>query len=77
MFNINVPTVKSYATKDNLAKGLAKLGVADHPHVVVRNDAGRWTAIFPFSNYSIEFLWGGQRQCFIAFYAELGFMTVG
>lgn len=77
MMDINANAVKTYATKDNLAKGLAKLGIADHPHCVVRNDEGRYTAIFPFSNYRMEFLWGGQPQCYVAYYASLGFMTLG
>jgi hypothetical protein len=61
-------TFKSYATQENLQRALEKLGFADEFHVVCRTTGGRWTAIFPFSNFN-----GG----YVARYSSLGFMTLG
>jgi hypothetical protein len=76
-YDINVPTIKSYATRENLVKALTNLKIADHPHMVVRNDEGRWTAIFPQSNFERKWLWDGNVMPYIAFYASLGFMQCG
>lgn len=46
-FSIDSPSIKSYATKENLLKALAKHGATRHygkPFAVL-NSAGRWTAI--------------------------------
>lgn len=75
--DINANTIKSYATEDNLVKALEKMQLAHHPRLTVRNAEGRWTAVFPFSNFKREWLWGGAPMCFVAFYAEKGFMTLG
>lgn len=49
-FDINNKTIKSYATKEGLAKALNKMGVdrKDRPLAVCTAN-GRWTAIFPAS----------------------------
>lgn len=39
-------TGKSYATKDNLRKAIKKAGLSEYRHVIVRNDEGRFCAIF-------------------------------
>ena len=46
----DIDKCKSYATKENLAKALDKMGVTkmDRPLPVCTSD-GRWTAIFPVS----------------------------
>lgn len=61
-------TIKSYASVENLQKGLDRLNIGDHFHVKVCLPNNRWTAIFPGSN--IE---GG----YVALYASLGFFTLG
>lgn len=47
----NIDNCKSYATKENLAKALEKMGVtrADNA-MAVCTSTGRWTAIFPVSS---------------------------
>ena len=47
MFDID--TSRSYATEENLNKGLTKLALESIPHITVRNRQGRYTAIFPYS----------------------------
>ncbi len=76
-YDLNTNVIKTYATKENLEKALAKLSISEHPHIVVRNDTGRWTAIFPFSNFERRWLWNDNVMGYLAFYAEKGFMTVG
>jgi hypothetical protein len=66
--DLNIDNAKSYATEANLMKALEKLGFAAHRHLVVCNRAGRYTAIFPFSNIK-----GG----YVALYASQGFVTLG
>lgn len=65
---MNIDNAKSYATEKNLVKALETLGFITHRHIVVRNRAGRYTAIFPASNY---------MNGYIGMYAEAGFMTIG
>lgn len=50
-FSIDSKHIKSYVTKDGLAKALKRLGVdrIRHRPFAVRNSEGRWTAIFPAS----------------------------
>lgn len=67
---LNINSSKSYATKENLAKGLAKLGLADVTHVVVCNDEGRFTAIFP-----VSFMKDSGHSLFYP--AHKGFMVLG
>jgi hypothetical protein len=43
---LNIDTAKSFATEENLEQALTKANIKDKHHVVVRNRAGRWTAIF-------------------------------
>jgi hypothetical protein len=49
-FSIDAKTIKSYATRDGLAKALDRQGVSrkDRPLAVCTAN-GRWTAIFPVS----------------------------
>lgn len=49
-FSIDSKHIKSYATKEGLAKALDKMGVdkTDRPLAVCTSN-GRWTAIFPAS----------------------------
>lgn len=50
--NLNdIDTAKSYATEDNLLAALAKLHFAPELAMVVRNRAGRWTAVFHLRDY--------------------------
>ncbi len=72
----NIDNSKSYATVDNLTKALLKLKIDHHPHLKVRNTTGRWTAIFPSSNYQNDHCFKGG-MCYIAYYASLGFFTLG
>ena len=44
--SINIDNAKSYATEKNLGKALAKASLSVLRPVVVRNRAGRFTAIF-------------------------------
>jgi hypothetical protein len=67
--NMNIDDCKSYATEIHLRRGLEKLGFADHRHLVVCNRKGRFTAIFPASNFRD----GG----YVGLYAQHGFMTLG
>ena len=49
-FSIDSKHIKSYATKEGLAKALDKMGVTrKHNAMAVCTSAGRWTAIFPVS----------------------------
>jgi hypothetical protein len=64
----DIDTAKSYATEANLIKALEKLGFADKRPMVVRNRAGRYTAIFSLSHSGID---GG----YIAVFASAGFKT--
>ena len=68
MFEMNIDTAKSYATEENLRKGLERLHFADARHVVVRNREGRFTAIFPLS---------ACKDGYIARFAAEGFFTLG
>lgn len=67
--DINSKYTRSYATKVALEKALEKFGFADKRPVIVRNDEGRWTAIF---GVSLSGLNGG----YIAVFAEKGFLTI-
>jgi hypothetical protein len=69
---MNIDTAKSYATEANLVKALGKFGFAEYRHVVVRNRAGRWTAIFPVSEIT------GPNGCgYLGLFACKGFKTIG
>lgn len=63
----NIDTAKSFATEANLERALARLGLSANWHVVVRNRAGRWTAIFPVS----------QCNGYLGQFAQHGFKTIG
>lgn len=73
---LDINTAKSYATLDNLNKALAKFGIADHDHLVVKNFEGRYTAVFPFSNFQRTRLFPNGMH-YVGFYANKGFMTLG
>jgi hypothetical protein len=51
---VDVNTAKSYATRENLIKDLTKKGLVNHRPIIVRNDAGRWTAIFGYALSGID-----------------------
>lgn len=47
----NIDTCKSYATEDNLMRALKEHGLDDAARpLVVRNRAGRYTAVFAYSH---------------------------
>ena len=66
---MNIDNSKSYATELGLELALKKIGVERLPNgefpglVVVRNRAGRWTAVFSFAVHGVN-------------PAHLGFMTL-
>jgi len=65
------PEVKSYKTLENLEAALAKMGIADHRHMVCLTLDGRYTAVFPASSLR-------ERDIhYMGFYSQLGFMTLG
>jgi hypothetical protein len=64
----DIDTCRSYATEANMVTALGKLGFAGHRHLVVRNRAGRFSAIFPVSNV---------QDGDLTRYARAGFMTLG
>lgn len=66
--DLNIDNCTSYATEANLIKALTRLGFVNDRHMVVCNRAGRFTAVFPFSNIQ-----GG----YVGLYASRGFMTLG
>lgn len=78
--NIDINTCKSYASEKNLDKALAKLGLDNYGEdgevpcrfMKVRNDLGRWTAIFLVSEYFSRNKTGG----YIGFASYHGFMSV-
>lgn len=45
---MNIDSAKSYATEANLMTALAKIGLDSMKPLVVRNRAGRFTAVFGF-----------------------------
>lgn len=59
---------KSYASEANLMKALEKLGLDKCKPIVVRNRAGRWTAVFGLHNSNF----GGN----VTFAARHGFLTI-
>lgn len=76
MMNIDSVYIKSYATRENLVKGLSKLNIEKHRHLVVRNENGRYTAVFPYSNLQNKNYFPNLMH-YGAYYADLGFMTLG
>lgn len=42
----NIDSAHSYATEESLNRALKRLRLDGHRHIVVRNRAGRFTAIF-------------------------------
>lgn len=68
---LNIDTAKSYATEANLVAGLKKLGLDHEPHMIVRNRAGRFTAIFSIGMSS------HRNGGYIAFASAHGFKTFG
>ncbi len=45
---MDINAARSYATRENLIKDLTKKGLNENRPLIVRNDAGRWTAIFGY-----------------------------
>ena len=64
---MNIDNAKSYATEENLTKGLTRVGLNDARYLTVCNRDGRFTAIFPMS-------WNEIGPVSIA---GVGFMVVG
>ena len=50
LFDLDSKYIASYATKEKLLETIEKIGVTEHRYAIVRTPAGRWTAIFAFSN---------------------------
>lgn len=65
----NIDTAKSYATEKNLMDALKRLGLDDQKPLVVRNRAGRWTAVFHIAHSS------EGRAGNVMFAANHGFKT--
>ena len=63
----NIDTARSYATEAQLAKGLERFGLTEFRPLVVRNRAGRWTAVFPVTVFDGN----------VTYAARLGFHTIG
>jgi hypothetical protein len=66
---MNIDNAKSYATENSLMRALARYGFDKDRFLIVRNRAGRFTALFPMSNFRD----GG----YVGIYGDRGFMTVG
>jgi hypothetical protein len=71
MFDINTKYTRSYKTRAALEAAIVKFGFNGplDKYVVVRNDEGRWTAIFSSLRFRQE---GG----YVCMYAERGFLTI-
>jgi hypothetical protein len=65
---MNIDDAKSYATEANLQKKIDRILRKGDRYIIVRNRLGRWTAIFPASNFRD----GG----YVAYYASHGFITI-
>lgn len=65
----NIDNMRSYATEENLIKGLNKLFTKEEIYraFIVKNRAGRFTAIFPVS----------AAEGYLGRFAQHGFMTIG
>jgi len=63
----NIDTSRSYATEAALLKALDRRGLGNYRPLVVRNRAGRWTAVF-----GVSFVEG-----LMAWVANQGFKVVG
>lgn len=63
---LDINTARDYATKENLLKGLREKGLIDYRFVLVCNEHGRFTAIFPAAQFDGD----------LAFAAHHGFMVV-
>ena len=50
LFDLDSKYIASYATQDKLLAAIEKIRAHDHRYAIVRTPAGRWTAIFSFSN---------------------------
>lgn len=70
----DINACRSYKTKERLQKALNDKGIGHHRHVVVCNEAGRYTAIFPVHNINTD-QYGIQGAAYL--YPQLGFMILG
>ncbi len=66
--DFSIENSRSYATEAALVKALTKYGFAQDRYTIVLNRAGRFTAIFPFSNI---------KDGNVMRYSHRGFMTIG
>lgn len=56
----DIDASRSYATKDRLVKAIENFEFDEHRHYIVRNEEGRWTAIFAASNDNpVQFAYAG------------------
>lgn len=77
---LTLDEVKSYATEENLMKGLAKVGLDNYGcegeipcrFIVCRTPNGRWTAIFMVTEYFRMNNTGG----YVGFAGQHGFMSI-
>jgi hypothetical protein len=67
---LNIDTAKSYATEANLMIALAKCGLDQGKPLIVRNRAGRFTAVFGLH------ISGLATTGNVTFAAHHGFMTI-
>lgn len=61
---------RSYATKENLIKGIERFGIGHIRHIVCKTEDDRWTAIFIVSAYL------NKNGGFAGIASQYGFMSV-
>lgn len=66
---IRLDECRTYKTEANLMAALERLGFATHRFIIACTAAGRFTAIFPATNFK-----GGG---YMGLYAQHGFLTIG
>lgn len=69
--DLNEKTIRSYKTRENLEAGLKKFGLEKFRHLIVCTETGRFTAVFPFSELK------NHEICYMGYFAQFGFMTLG
>ena len=78
--HLSIEDCKSYATEENLDRGLARLGLDNWTNgeevpcrfMKVRNSEGRWTAIFMVT----EFFNRNRSGGYVGFASRHGFMSI-
>ena len=69
--DLNDKSIRSYKTRANLEAGLKKIGLDKFRHLIVCTEDGRFTAIFPQSSLT------NNDICYLGYFAQYGFMTLG